>query len=111
MGYEPIWPEAQGKYDTYNTIVNGLNTLKPQINDAANTYIGPDSNFKENTLLGDYYDIYVSKVDEWLTEAISIKARFSIIQTEYNSRITNATTQRDLWKQRIGKTRWVDDSK
>lgn len=109
MGYELIWPEAQGKYDNYNKIVNELNILKPKIDIAANTYICPDSNFKDNTLLGDYYDIYVNKVDVWLAEATSIKDRFLIIQTENNRRLANAKTQRNIWNIRIGKTRWVDD--
>ncbi len=109
MGYVDTYPEATTRRDEYQRVIDALNTEKAVIDTAVNTNLRTVGAFTDGSLVGDYYDVYNNKVSEWMTSAITIKNAYTHIQSALNTRIINATTQRNLWNTRIGQKTWVED--
>lgn len=109
MPYVLIWPEAQSKYNEYNSIATRLMELKTAVSNAADTTIYNQYYFLNDSFSGEYYSTYEAKVKDWCNETVRIKNEFIRMNEELQERIDNANKLKDLWQGRIGKTRWEAD--
>lgn len=102
------YPEAQGKYNTYNDVVLQLESYQLAIQTAAAVDIKSLNDFLDGSsvLLGTYYDTYDSKTTSWYDNADKISSEFNTFSSELTNRIITAISLRDMWKARINNGHW-----
>lgn len=107
-----LYPEAQGKYNTYSSILKSLNAdLKSINNEISSVNIGSSTNYTAAGLTGDYYDIYSNKVNDWITDANSILTKYNNFISDLGTCISNADQKVKHYDNLRKQKEWVEDAK
>lgn len=100
---EKKYPEATEKKDYYGGIYNQLNTLSGLIKSSlanANTYIIENTLMESAELEGEYYEIYLSKKNEFVEETMIYWEKLNTFRDELQVCLSKAKELHDLWEAR-----------
>lgn len=97
------YPQAREKTMYYGNIVSSLkdkySEIESYVNKARNVNV---SLLDPGDVYGEYYDIYMKKVDDWINIHSHQIAVFDSFLTDLETCINNAIEIRDVWAGRIG---------
>ncbi|HOQ37209.1 MAG TPA: hypothetical protein PLR73_05810 [Acetivibrio sp.] len=97
------YPEAREKYLYYENIVYLLRSKHSDIEDSVNKARSVSSSLiHPQDVYGEYYNIYISKVGDWVGIHSRQIAVFDSFLIDLETCINNAKDLRDLWSSRIG---------
>jgi len=104
------YPEAANQRDKYRQIANDLITQRTILSKAANPTIHPSSKITDttNTLAGDYYDTYETKVFDWYQEEKNISNEFCTFLNTLSNRISTAQKISSQWASKISLGHWEE---
>jgi hypothetical protein len=97
------YPQAQQKANHYGKIASVLRNRHSEIEGYVNSARKVNTSLIDpNDVYGEYYDIYMKKVDDWVDIHSQQIAIFDSFLMDLETCINNAEALRDLWESRIG---------
>lgn len=96
------YPEASSKYNYYNGVARQLRGYETAIKSAvAKTKISSGGNLVSTSAIGDYYNEYIAKKDDWIAETVVMTGKFNGFLSSLASCISRADAKATLWHGRI----------
>jgi len=98
----PKYPEARAKAAQYSELDNTLSNLRSQIASEVSTARSIGTTTEDALLMGDYYNRYVIKKNDWIALHSQIISSFDTFLVQLDSCIASASSQAAMWRARIG---------
>jgi len=109
MPWQYKYPNATTEYNKYNDALKVLNACRAKIDGIVKSAIKANTGtISGSGVSGDYYDIYIGKAGDLITEVNSMRGKFSTFLSDLDKCIANTQVKVDDLYQKSQEKEWVE---